>query len=143
MCEPTTHTLLTRVQCGESSSPLWSPPVHILSLHSHSVGCAVLEVGQREGQVTCCCHGSDRPIGQCDIVCEVRPVLSAVHCWVPRRVTDPSIIFWCRPSQLSSERTHIRCSYSTRCTGGTWVSVSVGGGGVRVQDEGKSGMEMM
>ena len=109
----------------------------------------MLEVGQREGQVTYCCHGSDRPIGQCDIVCEVRSVLSAVHCWVPRRVTDPSIIFWCRPSQLSSERTHIRCSYSTRCTGGTWVGTGVwgggggGGGGVRVQDEGKSGMEMM
>ena len=112
--------MLTRVHCDESSSPLWSPPVHILSLHSHSVGCAVLEVGQREGQVTCCCHGSDRPIGQCDIVCDVRSVLSAIHCWVPRRVTDPSIIFWCSPSQLSSERTHIRCSHSTRCTGGTY-----------------------
>ena len=60
-----------------------SLPIHIPSLHSHSVGCAVLEGGQREGQGLSGCHGSDRPIGQCDTVCEIGSVLSAVQCWVP------------------------------------------------------------
>ena len=60
-------------------SPQWSTPVHILSLHSHRVGCAVLEEGQTEGQALSRCHGSDRPIGQCDSVREVRSVLSVVQ----------------------------------------------------------------
>ena len=70
---------LTRIRCVERGSPLWSPPVHILSLHSHRVGCAVLEEGQIEEQGLSRCHGSDRLIGQCDSVCEVRSVLSAVQ----------------------------------------------------------------
>ena len=115
----TLKTPLTRVQCVERGSPLWSPPIHILSLHSHSVGCAVLEEGQREGQGLSRCHGSDRPIGQCDSVIEVRSVLSAIQRWVPRRVADPSIVFWSCPGQLSSERTHPGNTHSTRSTGGT------------------------
>ena len=81
-CSPDTcHHLpsLTRVRCAERGSPRWSPPVHILRLHSHRVGCAVLEEGQIERQCLSRCHGSDRPIGQCDIVCEVRSVISAVQ----------------------------------------------------------------
>ena len=70
---------LTRVRCVERGIPHRSPPVHILSLHSHRVGCAVLEEGQIEGQCLSRCHGSDRPIGQCDSVVEVRSVLSAVQ----------------------------------------------------------------
>ena len=54
-------------------------PIHILSLHRHSVACAVLNEGQIERQGLSRCHGSDCPIGQCDSVCEVRSALSAVQ----------------------------------------------------------------
>ena len=76
--------------CGKNSYFPRSSPIHIFGLHSHSVGCAVLEVGQNKRQIFC---SGDCPIAQCDLVGKSSGVHPSINIRIPIRVTNSSIIF--------------------------------------------------